>query len=182
MKKEIEIKIELSKEEYDKLDQKNNNEKTFERTYGFFSSESVEKGIFPRIKEIETNLKHQAILGVKKKRKEDTSFFERDEVEINIDSSNIQHMIDIFKLLEYSDIRVFDKERKEWIEDDAVSVCLDKLSLGYFIEFEGEKNLIEEKIKQYGLENNKRIVGAYLKIANEKNIRNPLLKEVPFEI
>jgi len=181
MKKEIEIKIELNKEEYNKIDQKNNNEKIFERTYGFFSNDSIEKGIFPRIKEIKTKSEHYAIAGIKKKRKEDSNFFERDEFEININSSDIQNMIDIFKLLEYSDIRIFDKKRKEWNEDN-VSICLDKLSLGYFIEFEGKKNLIEKKIKQYNLENNKRIVGAYLKIANEQNIRNPLLKKLSIKI
>jgi adenylate cyclase class IV len=179
MKKEIEIKIKIDKNIYTKL--KDNRESIFERTFGFFSKDSVEKGIFPRIKEIHQGKHYRAILGVKKKYTSDTNYFQRQEEEIEIRYKDLQRTVNIFKMMGYDNIRVFDKERTQWFENN-IEVSLDRLSLGYFIEFEGEKKDIEKIIKKYKLEKNERIAGAYLKIANEQNIENPILIDLDIKI
>ena len=77
MKKEVEVKIELTPEEFTNLtaDLTNFN---FERTFGYFKEDfsNIKDGIFPRIKCIEGK-EGEIILGVKRKTKENLQFFER---------------------------------------------------------------------------------------------------------
>lgn len=129
-------------------------------TYGFFSKDSVENGIFPRIRDEFGKY----ILTVKVKPKKKTNYFERKEYSIEI--SNEKEGINILKLLGFDRVRVFSKKRQEWAFSK-VSVCLDVLYFGKFLEIEGEKKDIEEMIKLLGFEGRERVTKAYLALEDE---------------
>ena len=81
--------------------------KTYSQTtYGFFSEDSKEKGIFPRIR-LESG-KH--VLTVKVRPKTKSKYFERKEYSIIID--NEKEGIKILKLLGFDKIRKFSKKGK----------------------------------------------------------------------
>jgi hypothetical protein len=86
MKNEIEVKIELTPEEF-KTFTNDLNDLYFERTFGYFKEDfsNIKEGIFPRIKYVEDkNGNKEIILTVKRKTKDNTHFFEREEMEIKI--------------------------------------------------------------------------------------------------
>ncbi len=164
MKKEIEVKFQLKNK--DKILEKlsalgGKAKKPYDQiTYGFFSKDSVERGIFPRIrKEF-----GKSVLTVKVRPQKESSFFERKEYSITIDDE--KEGIEILKSLGFDRIREFSKKRQEWEFPD-VEVCVDDLYFGTFLEIEGEKKDIESMIKKLGLENNERITKAYLAIEDD---------------
>jgi len=172
MNKETEVKIKINDKELQRievflgLDDKIWN---FERTYGFFTpdGESIKKGIFPRIK---TNSNgNYGKLCIKVKERKDVDYFERKEYEFA--STKVEDYMSLMMLFGYTDIRIFDKLRKEK-NFERTMVSLDKLPFGIYIEIEGDKKPIENVIKILGLENNERIVGAYLKLADDLGLRN----------
>ena len=129
-------------------------------TYGFFSDNSIEKGIFPRIRDEHGKI----VLTVKVRSQKKTNYFERKEYSVKI--SNVEEGVDIMKSLGYNQIRVFKKVREEWGFKD-VEVVLDELYFGVYIEIEGQKEKIEEMVKKLGFENKERITKAYLGLEDD---------------
>jgi len=167
--KEIEIKIELRKWErvtcrLKRLGAFRVKSKYTRTTYGFFSKNSIEKGIFPRIR-IE-NKKPVLTIKVKNIKQRKINYFERKEYKYPLLS--IKSEVEMLKLLGYTKIRKFTKQREEWFYPKRnVSICIDKLYFGRFIEIEGEKDQIEKTIRDLDLRDRERITKAYLAIEDD---------------
>ena len=161
MKKEIEIKIELTPDEFNNLVPRSSNFH-LERTFGYFKEDfsNIKEGIFPRIKYIEGEEK-EIILTVKRKTKDNTHFFEREEIEMKLREENIETLREILKSLGFSKEIVFEKKRKNIFKDD-ITISFDELPFGFFIEFEGEPETIDRYLKEFNLSNRPRITRAYL--------------------
>ena len=129
-------------------------------TYGFFSEDSIEKGIFPRIR----NEHGKIVLTVKVRPKEKTNYFERKEYLMEI--LNAEDGVKIMKSMGYDQVRVFEKTREEW-KFNNVEVVLDELYFGTYIEIEGSKKEIEEMVKRLGFEKKERITKAYLGLEDD---------------
>ena len=164
MTNEIEIKFKIEKADGIRtklLDLGGVPKKPYKQTtYGFFSDNSIEKGIFPRIRDEHGKI----ILTVKVKPKRKTEYFERKEYSVEISSA--EDGIDIMKSMGYDQVRVFEKTREEWEFKD-VEVVLDKLYFGAYIEIEGSKEKIEKMVKKLGFENRERITKAYLGLEDD---------------
>ena len=171
MKQEIEVKFKLTKKDniVKKLMMLGGKPKNsyVQTTYGFFSKDSIEKGIFPRIR-IESG---KPVLTVKVRPNKKSDYFERDEYSVVID--NEKAGIKVLKSMGFNRVRKFTKDRQEW-KFPNVEVCLDNLYFGTFLEIEGQKKDIEEMIKSLRFEKKKRITKAYLKI--EDDYKKGLLK------
>jgi len=171
MQKEIEIKIQLKNNEnitkkLKKLGGKKGKSYT-QTTYGFFSDDSIGKGIFPRIRKEYSSL----VLTVKVKKNKKTKYFEREEYSIKI--SNLIEGIKILQLLGYKRVRKFTKFRQHWIFQRPIKITVDKLYFGRFLEIEGPKKEIEKMINDLGLKDRKRITKAYLALEDKyKERRN----------
>ncbi|MCK9446933.1 class IV adenylate cyclase [bacterium] len=164
MKKEIEVKF--------KIDNIDNIKKQIidfgahfgdsykQTTYGFFSDNSVEKGIFPRIRDEDNDI----VLTVKVRPKEQTNYFERDEYSMKI--PNLKEGEEILKALGFNNIKIFEKLRQE-CEFLNTKISLDKLYFGDFIEIEGEKNDIESVINKLNLSSEERIIRSYLRLEED---------------
>lgn len=169
MKKEIEIKVELNEKERikDKLKRVGAfliKPRYAQTTYGFFSENSIEKGIFPRIRM--ENKKPIFTIKVKDINKKKNNYFERKEYNYQILS--IKKGIEMLNLLGYKRIRKFTKAREEWFYPKRkVHLALDKLYFGRFLEIEGEKRQIEATLKDLGIEKRKRIAKAYLAVEDD---------------
>lgn len=164
MQKEIEVKFKINKGEnitgkLRKLGGSIKNE-YYQTTYGFFSKDSIKKGVFPRIR-VESG-KH--VLTVKVRPKKKTNYFERKEYSLEIDDE--KNGIAVLKLLGFDRVREFKKKRQEWVFPD-IEVCLDTLYFGRFLEIEGTKKNIEKMIKRLGFEKRERITKAYLAIEDD---------------
>jgi adenylate cyclase class 2 len=164
MQKEIEVKFKLTSKDniIEKLVSLEGKFKKPYRqtTYGFFSEDSIEKGIFPRIRG--ESGKH--VLTVKVRPKKKTKYFERKEYSVVID--NEKEGIKILKLLGFDRVRKFSKKRQEWSFSD-IKVCVDNLYFGTFLEIEGKKKQIERMIKRLGFEKRERIIRGYLTLEND---------------
>ncbi len=162
VKKEIEVKIELTPEEFKNLTE-NFGDFYLERTLGYFKEDfsNIKDGIFPRIKYIEGGGK-EATLTVKRKTKENIHFFEREETEVEIKGEeNMENMRDILKSLGFSKEIIFEKKRKNVLKDDII-ISFDKLPFGFFVEFEGEPEAINRYLGEFGLSSRPKIARAYL--------------------
>ncbi|MDD3292985.1 MAG: class IV adenylate cyclase [Candidatus Pacebacteria bacterium] len=164
MEKEIEVKFKIDEE--DRIKEKLRSlgvslcEPYKQTTYGFFSVDSIEKGIFPRIRDEKDDI----VLTVKVKPKKETNYFERMEYSMKI--GNAKEGEDILRVLGFDDIRVFEKMRQEG-ELLNTKITLDELYFGNFIEIEGEKKDIENVIVKLGLEDKERITKAYLALEDD---------------
>lgn len=166
MQKEIEIKIKLDKKDniIDRLKELGGQRVSSytQTTFGFFSDNSLEKGIFPRIR-IESK---EVVLTVKVRNKKQTNYFERDEYSMKID--NLATGIKILKLLGFETVRKFTKKRENWIfKNRKLKISLDRLYFGRFIELEGSKEEIEKAISELGFQNRERITKAYLALEDD---------------
>jgi hypothetical protein len=187
MKKEIEIKLKIDKETFDKFI-KDKSKFQFEKTYGFFMNEykNMEKGIFPRIKEVIEKDSRKAYVTVKVKNKKEENLgnlFIRDEHEFlleNVDDEKINGIRGIFFALEYPIEHIFEKRRYRLENINNCDFVVDELPFGYFIEIEGEEDNIEKSILELGLEKNERINKAYLKLWDEYKTQNNLTGECIF--
>ena len=162
MKKEIEIKIELTPEEFNALTG-NFNDFQFERTFGYFKKDfsNIQEGIFPRIKYIE-NINKKIILTVKRKTKDNANFFEREEMEINVqDGESLETLREILKTLGFQKEIIFEKKRKNIFKSDVI-ISFDELPFGFFVEFEGEPETINKYLSEFNLSSRSRITKAYL--------------------
>ena len=155
MTNEIEIKFKIEKADDIRtklLDLGGVPKKPYKQTtYGFFSDDSIEKGIFPRIR----NERGKIALTVKVRPQKKTEYFERKEYSVEI--SNVKDGIDVMESLGYDQIRIFKKTREEW-KFKNVEVVLDKLYFGDYMEIEGPKEKIEEMVKKLGFENKEGII------------------------
>ena len=177
MKKEIEIKIKIDKEIFDRFVKNKSNFK-FEKTYGYFTEnyENMSKGIFPRIKEVGC----VALVSVKIKTKNDSKMFERDEYEFEIESNKTDSARLMFKALGYGIEHVFEKKRYKLEFLNNCDFVIDELPFGYFIELEGMEEDIEKSIKELGLDDYEKINGAYLKLWEKYKAENNLTGECVF--
>jgi adenylate cyclase class IV len=182
MKKEIEVKIEVTGEEFNNLT-KNYLDFKFERTFGYFKEDfsNVEEGIFPRIKYTEGEEK-EIIFGVKKKTGENNQFFEREEMEIKMkEGEDLEELRKIMKALGFSKEIIFEKKRKNVFKNDIV-ISFDELPFGFFIEFEGEPETIEKYLKEFNFSEKPRITKAYLRVWGDyKKIHNIEKEDCLFE-
>ncbi|HAW58444.1 MAG TPA: hypothetical protein DCX03_05440 [Bacteroidales bacterium] len=162
MKKEIELKIKLTPEEFNAFTG-SFNDFHFERTYGYFKEDfsNIEEGIFPRIKYMEGQGK-EITLTVKRKTKDNAHFFEREEMEIKIkDGENLETLREILKSLGFQKEIIFEKKRKNVLKDDIV-ISFDELPFGFFVEFEGEPEVINKYLNKFNFSDRPRITKAYL--------------------
>lgn len=188
MNKEIEIKLKIDEETFNKFVKDKTNFK-FEKTYGFFTNEykNMEKGIFPRIKEVTEEVDRKAYVTVKIKNKKDdqvSNMFIRDEYEFivsPIDDKIIDSIRGMFFALEYTIEHVFEKRRFRLEPLNECDLVIDELPFGYFIEIEGDEENIEKTIKELSLENTERINGAYLKLWDNYKKENNLTGECVFK-
>ena len=169
-KKEIEIKIELKKNEIPavrkrlrKLGAIHSSAKK-EITYGFFSKDSIKAGIFPRIKTCEG--KRGGLLTVKIKKALRSKYFRREELTMAV--SDVRVARDILKALGYTKERIFEKFREEWnFPGKKIEITIDELPFGFFLEIEGSPQGIEKTVKLLGLDNKDRIIKAYLRVYDD---------------
>ena len=162
MKKEIEVKIELTPKEFKALTG-DFSDFHFERTFGYFKEDfsNIKEGIFPRIKYIEGE-KKEIILTVKRKTKENARFFEREEMEIKVkEGENIDTLREILKSLGFNKEIIFEKKRKNVFKND-ITISFDKLPFGFFVEFEGGPETINKYLDKFNLSGRPRITRAYL--------------------
>lgn len=162
MKKEIEVKIELTPEEFSSFT-KGSDDFQMERTFGYFKEDfsNIKDGIFPRIKYVEGE-KKEIILTVKRKTKENARFFEREEMEVKMkEEENIENLRGILKSLGFSKEIIFEKKRKNVFKSD-ITISFDELPFGFFVEFEGEPEIIDRHLRDFNLLNRPRITRAYL--------------------
>jgi len=162
MKKEIEVKIELTPKEFKALTSCFK-DFYFEKTFGYFKEDfsNIKEGIFPRIKYIEGE-KKEIILTVKRKTKDNAHFFEREEMEVKIQNSeNVEILREILKSLGFKKEIIFEKKRKNVLKDDIV-ISFDELPFGFFAEFEGKSKTINKYLNEFNLLDRPRITKAYL--------------------
>ena len=162
MKKEVEVKIKLTPKEFKTLTE-SFSDFHFERTFGYFKENfsNIKEGIFPRIKYLESPSK-KIILTVKRKTKDNAHFFEREEMEIKIqDGENVETLREILKSLGFQKEIIFEKKRKNVFKNGAV-ISFDELPFGFFVEFEGEPELIKKYLDEFNLSDRPRITKAYL--------------------
>lgn len=162
MKKEIEVKIELTPEEFSSFTRGSDNFQ-LERTFGYFKKDfsNIKDGIFPRIKYVEGE-KKEIILTVKRRTKENTQFFEREEMEVKMkEGENIENLRGMLKSLDFSKEIIFEKKRKNVFKND-ITISFDELPFGFFVEFEGEPEIIDQYLIDFDLSNRPRITRSYL--------------------
>jgi adenylate cyclase class IV len=162
MKKEIEVKIELTQEEFNTITGSLSGFH-LERTFGYFKENfsNIKKGIFPRIKYIEGQNK-EIILTVKRKTKDNAHFFEREEMEVKIqEGEDVEILREILKSLGFNKEIIFEKKRKNVLKDDII-ISFDELPFGFFVEFEGEPEAINKYLNEFNLSDRPRITRAYL--------------------
>ena len=179
-KKEIEIKIELKKNEIPAVRKRLRELGAIhapvkkEITYGFFSTDSIEAGIFPRIKthKGETG----GLLTVKIKKALRSKYFRREELTMAVPDARVAR--DILKVLGYTKERIFEKIREKWnFPDQKIEVTIDELPFGFFIEIEGSPQGIEKTVKLLGLDNKDRIIKAYLRVYDDWRKKQGIKKE-----
>ncbi len=172
MKKEIEVKIQLNKKENIAKKLKalgwEKRKSYTQTTYGFFSDDSIEKGIFPRIR-MENKV---PVFTVKvKNNKKKSEYFERDEYSVKI--SDLRNGVKILQLLGYKRIRKFTKFREEWFfNKKSIKITVDRLYFGNFLEIEGSKKEIEKTIKDLGFQDRRKFTKAYLALEDEFKLKN----------
>lgn len=179
-KKEIEIKIELKKNELSvvkkslkELGAIRSSVKK-ETTYGFFSPNSIQVGIFPRIKKYKGE--SGGLLTVKVKKILSSKYFQREELTMTV--SDVKAARDILKILGYTKERIFDKIRENWtIPGKKIEIAIDELPFGFFLEIEGSPQGIERMIELLGLSGKERIVKAYLRVYDDWRRNRGIKKE-----
>ena len=147
-------------------------EEVFQRTVRFDTPEKeLEKmGIFMRVRVGEKN-----VMTVKKKKSSaDSNYFERNEWETEIGDPEI--LIDMLKTLGFSRLLIMEKYRKSY-DLDGVTISIDRLPFGNFIETEGEKGKIEETIKALKLDQTSRVTVTYWDLHDAYNREHGLTEE-----
>ncbi len=97
------------------------------------------------------------------------SFFEREEIELNV--SDINKMRLILNRLGFSNEFIMEKYRSKWLFNN-ITICVDKLPFGSFIEIEGDSDGIKSVIKELGLDFNNRLTVSYWDLFDDYKKRN----------
>ncbi len=178
MNKEIEVKIELTKKEFNSL-VKNFTNPDLEKTYGYFKDDfsNIKEGIFPRIKTI-TGENNKILFAVKRKVEDNDNFFEREELEVTVqeEKESVEMLRLMLKSLGFTKEIIFEKKRKNIVKKDIV-ISYDHLPFGYFVEFEGAPKIIEQYLKEYKLTKKPRITKAYLALWYDYKEKNNISKD-----
>lgn len=185
IKKEIEIKIQLNdKKEIQQRLQALGwyiKDLIFHKTYLLSTPNEAlfEQGIFPRVR-VEGNRTIFTIKVKSQKNKADDknlNYFQRDEYEVEVeDADKIVKMLSILGLTEQL---VDEKYRQTWLNEksEGLSIVIDTLPFGCFLEIEGTKDQIEKTVKQLDLQNEKRITIAYRRVYREYCKKNGIKEE-----
>lgn len=177
MKKEIEVKIKLTRKEFKEFSKKAS-VSNLEITYGYFKDgfSNIEEGIFPRIKYI-LGVENIIILTVKTKKMDNPQYFEREEMEVRIcEEENIDSVRELVKSLGFSKEIIFEKKRKNISEDD-ITISFDELPFGFFVEFEGSQIKIKQYLDEYNLSKRPRVVRAYLGLWEDYRKAHGIIEE-----
>jgi len=140
MKKEIEVKFQLDRKEFDNLKKQlglEHSSALFQRTY--FFSEGLPENMFLRVREE----RDDGIVTLKIKNREGKY---RERVEYNIvlkDKNEVSKMVEIFQKLGFEGLRILEKKRLETKYENS-KIAFDIVPFGYFIEVEAET---EEELK-----------------------------------
>lgn len=178
-KKEIEVKIPLAAHEYVELSQTIVGPLILERTYGYFRKDfsNVQEGVFPRIKEMRDEKGYEKTLfTVKVKTTNNKDYFEREETEVRLPSQFLNSLRAIIGYLGYPKEIIFEKYRKEMTKG-GMTLSLDKLPFGYFLELEGEPEEIEASIANLHLDRKPRITSSYLALWGDHRRKHALKGE-----
>jgi len=109
--------------------------------------------------------------------KNNCKYFER--LEYNLEIEDAQKMAEMFSLLGYK-YRILEKYRQDWINPDkksSLSIFIDSLPFGNYMELEGSPKEIELMVKNLSLEKNTRITVAYWKEYKRYCEENNLIEE-----
>lgn len=127
---------------------------SFQKTIRFDTKDKkLEKdGRFLRVRSGSKN-----ILTMKIKR-ENKNLFEREEIESEI--QDLEKVRKIINELGFNYERIMEKYRSDWLLDD-ISISVDELPFGFFVELEGEENNIFKLMEKLKLEDSKKIKVTY---------------------
>jgi len=82
------------------------------------------------------------------------------EVKIQ-NGENVETLREILKSLGFKKEIIFEKKRKNILKDDIV-ISFDELPFGFFVEFEGEPEVINKYLNKFNLAGRPRVTKAYL--------------------
>ncbi len=111
------------------------------------------KGIFLRVRSGSKN-----IVTLKKKLRENADVFERQEIETEV--KDVNKLADIFHGLGFTKRLILEKYRVEY-EYNGVTISLDELPFGFYIELEGDSKKIFEVAKKLNLDTKDKITVTY---------------------
>lgn len=125
------------------------------------------KGIYPRVR-IEGD-KTRFTIKVKPVEQKgiddrEMKFFQREEHEIWVEDA--EELVRMLAILGLTEVLVDEKYRQTWESEELanLSVVIDTLPFGCYMEIEGQKEEIDQMIKKLGLENKERITIAYRRV------------------
>lgn len=125
------------------------------------------KGIYPRVR-IEGDKTRFTIKvkPVEQKGVDDREmkFFQREEHEIWVE--NAEELVKMLAILGLTEVLIDEKYRQTWESEEwaNLSVVIDTLPFGCYMEIEGQKEEIDQMIKKLGLEDKERITIAYRRV------------------
>lgn len=191
--KEIEIKIRLVDKE--KIKKKllsfgwKMEKIVFQQEYRITDAENTlgEKGIFPRVRKEEG----KSVFTIKvnpdgKVNENDKSIRYFNRLEYDIEVEDAKKMAEILSIIGLTEQRILEKYREIWKKDDEkeLSIVIDSLKFGDYMELEGSEDKIDKMVERLGLSDEKRITLAYWRVYrkyceqnNLKEEKNLLLKE-----
>jgi adenylate cyclase class IV len=146
-----------------------------------------EKGIFPRVrKEGEKSVFTIKVKPDGKVNENDKNvrYFKRLEYDIEVEDA--KKMAEILSIIGLTEQRILEKYREIWIneEEKELSIVIDSLKFGDYMELEGSEDKIDRMVEKLELANEERITLAYWRVYrkyceqnNLKEETNLLLKE-----
>jgi len=192
--KEVEIKIRLEKKE--EIQKKllslgwEVEKVNFQREHRITDTNNTlgERGIFPRVRKdgdktiftVKVNPEGKVDENDKNRK-----YFSRLEYDVEVEDAD--KMVDILAILGLTEQRILEKYRQAWMDSsgkNSLSIVIDSLNFGDYMELEGKEDDIEDMINSLRLEKEERITLAYWRVYrkyceknNLKEEKNILLKE-----
>ncbi len=124
------------------------------------------KGVFLRTRSDVKN-----VITLKRKVKENSEIFEREEYETEV--GDISVMEDILEILGFENTKIMEKYRIQG-QYDGVTVVFDKLPFGLYMEIEGEEDEIKRVCKELGVDFSKKIAKTYWDLWDEYKKENDI--------
>lgn len=161
----------------------------FQQEYRITDAENTlgEKGIFPRVrKEGEKSVFTIKVNPDGKVNENDKSIRYFNRLEYDIEVEDAKKMAEILSIIGLTEQRILEKYREIWKKDDEkeLSIVIDSLKFGDYMELEGSEGKIDKMAERLGLSNEERITLAYWRVYrkyceqnNFKEEKNLLLKE-----